>query len=111
MELIKIWRNSGFTLRLWDTGRTDWRGQSQLAYQLKDRRKVIFEGDDFAGSPMHADDSLGTVAALLGFLTLKPGNTDQEYFDKYTPAQLDWCGSFRCEQLGMIQFEMEEKRC
>lgn len=109
MELIKVWRNSGFTLRLWDTHSRDSRGQSVLQYQLKDRRKVIFEGDDFAGSPMHADDSLDTVCALLGFLTLKPGDTDREYFDKYTEDQLDWCQGSRCEELGMIQLYMEER--
>lgn len=27
---------------------------------------------------------------LLGFLTLRPGDTDREYFDKYTPAQLEY---------------------
>jgi hypothetical protein len=109
-ELIKVWRKSGFTLRLWDTNTRDWRGQSRLAYELKDGRKVIFAGEDFAGSPMHSDDSLETVASLLGFLTCKPGDTDSEYFDKYTEDQMDWCQSFRCEELAMIQYEIEERR-
>ena len=106
-ELIKTWRKSGFTLRLWDIYSRDWRGQTVLAYELKDGRKVIFSGDDFAGSPMHADDSRETVASLLGFLTLKPGDTDREYFDKYTKDQLAWRESSRCEELGTIQYEME----
>jgi hypothetical protein len=37
---------------------------------------------------MHATDSNETLRALLGFLTLKPGDTDREYFDDYTPAQM-----------------------
>jgi hypothetical protein len=28
------------------------------------------------------------VRALMGFLTLRPGDTDDEYFDRYTPDQL-----------------------
>ncbi len=108
-DLIKVWRQSGFTLRMWDTGARDWRGQTSLSYELKDGRKVIFSGGDFAGSPMHADDSLETVAALLSFLTLKPGDTDREYFDAYTEAQMDWCQSPRCDELGMIRFDMEVK--
>ena len=108
-ELIKTWRKAGFTLRMWDTGICGSSGQTVLAYELKDGRKVIFSGDDFAGSPMHADDSLATVAALLNFLTLKPGDTDPEYFAKYTPAQMDWCESSRCDELGQIQFEMAER--
>jgi hypothetical protein len=108
MEL-KVWSKSGFTLRMWDTGRRDWRGQSILRYQLKDRRRVVFEGDDFAGSPLHADDSLNTVAVLLGFLTLQPGDTDREYFDRYTPDQMDWCQGDRAETLRYIQFELGER--
>lgn len=108
-QLIKTWRKCGFTLRLWDTGARDWRGQSKLAYELKDGRAVVFAGDDFAGSPMHADDSPATVAGLLTFLTLKPGDTDREYFANYTPEQMDWCTGSRCETLGMIAYLMEEK--
>ena len=109
-DLIKVWRKQGFTLRLYDTGRCDNRGKSVLSYQLKDRRQVIFEGSDFAGSPMHADDSIDTIIALLGFLTLQPGDTDREYFDSYSPAQLDWCQSGRCSELSMIQYDLEHRR-
>lgn len=108
-ELIKTWRKQGFTLRMWDTFIQDWLGQTRLTYQLKDGRRIIFAGDDFSGSPLHADDSLETVAGLLGCLTLKPGDTDREYFEKYTPKQMNWCQSFRCETLGMIQVELEER--
>lgn len=52
---------------------------------------TIFQGEDFSGSPMNADDADETVAALLGFLTLRPGDTDADYFENYTPAQLDFC--------------------
>lgn len=83
-----------YTLRLYDTGRLDSRGCSYLGYTLRtgfgDTSTVLFAGEDFAGSPMHADDSDATVADLLGFLTLKPGDTDQEYFASYTPDQLAW---------------------
>lgn len=108
MELIKTWRKAGFTLRIWDTFTRDWRGQTKLAYELKDGRKVIFSGDDISPSSMYAIDSLDTVSAMLGFLTLKPSDTDREYFSKYTSEQMAWCESARCDELSMIQFEMEE---
>jgi hypothetical protein len=47
-ELVRKWSNSGFTLRLWDTYRTDQYGKSILAYEFKNGRKVIFQGEDFA---------------------------------------------------------------
>ena len=106
MEPIKVWRRDGFTLRLWDSGRRDWRGQTVISYQFKDRRRVIFEGSDFAGSPMHADDSIDTTMALLSFLSLRPGDTDAEYFAEYTPAQTDWMNS-RAETLASIVAEFE----
>ena len=84
-----------FTLSIFDTGRTDARGCTILAYALKQREgghtSVVFEGTDFRPSPLHADDSNATVAALLGFLTLRPGDTDRDYFEGYTPAQREFC--------------------
>jgi hypothetical protein len=53
----------------------------------------LFNGEDFAGSPMHADDSNATVASLMGFLTLRPGDTDSDYFRTYTSAQLEYCSA------------------
>ena len=84
-----------FTLVMWATESEDWRGQPFIGYCLKQheggKTTVVFRGEDFSGSPLHADDSDVTVAALLDFLTLRPGDTDDEWFDRYTPEQLEWC--------------------
>jgi len=80
-----------FSLTMWDSGRSDWRGCSYIRYRLTMGGRALFEGDDFAGSPMHAIDADETAASLLGFLTLRPGDTDAEYFQDYTPAQRDYC--------------------
>ncbi len=65
------------------------------AYTLTQRENgktsVLFHGDDFGPSPLHCSDDDATIAALMGFLTLRPGNTDDEYFADYTPAQLAYC--------------------
>jgi len=68
-------------------------GQSErIGYTLRqhDRGKtaVIFDGRDFRPSPLHAWDSDETVAAIMGFLTLRLGDTDREYFDRYTAEQI-----------------------
>jgi hypothetical protein len=47
--------------------------------------KVIFEGEDFATPG--AVDSDDAIRGLMGFLTLKPGDTDKDYFKNYTPTQ------------------------
>lgn len=107
-ETIRTWQSGRFKLQVFDTGRRDWRGQSRLAYTFTDAGNVIFESEDFAGSPLHADDSDATLAALLGFLSLRPGDTDREYFDRYTPEQLDWAMA-NGEELSLLAHEMEER--
>jgi hypothetical protein len=111
LELIREWEQDGFALKLWDTlwdtYRTDEYHKSILAYEFSDNGRVIFEGEDFACSPMHAIDSDECIAGLLAFLSLRPGDTDREYFDSYTPEQMAWCED-RAEELGMIQIELEE---
>ena len=104
---IRTWSEGDYHLDLFDTGRTDWRGQTVLAYELRLRDRVIFSGDDFAGSPLHADDSDATVGALLGFLSLRPGDTDREYFDGYTADQLEFAEEHG-EELGIFAYELEE---
>ena len=84
MDHIRTWMDGGFRLELHDTYCTDALGKCRLAYELYHRDQLVFEGDDFCCSPLHAIDSDESVAALLGFLSLRPGDTDSEYFDGYT---------------------------
>jgi hypothetical protein len=83
-----------FTLTTWDTNRLDRRHSPYIRYQLtmsdKGKTSVLFKGDDFSCGPMHSIDSDECVRSLMGFLTLRPGDTDREYFRNYTPKQLDY---------------------
>lgn len=104
-----------FSLTMWATSRQDHRGQTVIGYELKmhftatltralrdggikacERRMthVLFSGEDFAGSPMHGDDSDECVKSLMTFLTLRPGDTDAEYFESYTADQLAYCDHY-----------------
>jgi len=107
-ETIREWESGPFSLILWDTGRTDRRGCSVLGYELHHKDNVIFDGGDFCGSPMHADDSDATLAALLGFLSLRPGDTDREYFEPYSPEQLEWA-NLHGEELAILALDLEEQ--
>ncbi len=97
-------RGPVFYLLLWDEH--NWHGNRRyLSYRLTMRERgrsvVLFEGSDFGPSPMWADDSDATVAGVMAFLTLRPGDTDDEYFRDYTPRQLGYCSmhaeSLACE--------------
>ncbi len=91
-----------FRLKTWDTNTTGFGGKYVLGYRLSIGRQpnaanqpaawnVLFEGEDFGCSPLYAIDSDETLAAIMAFLTLRPGDTDAEYFASYTPEQLDYC--------------------
>lgn len=84
-----------FKLTIYDTGRTDSYGKTCIGYELRtcdgSMSRTIFEGKDFYASPMHADDSDETVRSLMTFLTLRPGDTDSEYFEGYTEEQRAFC--------------------
>jgi hypothetical protein len=94
-----------FSLKMWDTHHTDSRGQTVIGYRLTSHGKgIIFEGEDFAGSPMHADDSDTTVRSLMNFLCLKLGDTDADYFAAYSASQMAFVNTY-AEQLAMVVSE------
>jgi hypothetical protein len=87
-----------FTLRLYDTGRTGSDGKYVVRYTLTQHlgkpghatSTVIFDESRFRCSPLNAIDSDACVAAILGFVTLRPGDTDAEYFADYTDQQREF---------------------
>ncbi len=108
-ELIREWKEATFTLRLYDIPQRWSKSQHQLAYELFDSRmgaEPIFVGNDYGCSPMHSIDGNDSVAALLSFLSLKPGDTDSEYFDDYSARQLEWMENY-AEELSMYVYELE----
>jgi hypothetical protein len=90
-DVIRRVRFDGYELVLWDTGRVDEYRKSVLGYRLiHPAGWVLFEGEDYCCSPCFAIDSDSSVRSLLTFLTLRPGDTDPDYFDRYSVYQLAW---------------------
>lgn len=87
-----------FTLHLWDTHQRDEYGKFVLAYQLlmheSGKTTVIFEGADYCCASGFTVDSNVAVEGIMGFLTLRPGDTDDEYFENYTQIQKDFCENY-----------------
>lgn len=75
---------TGAVIELFYTGAKDRLGKDRLTYCLTHEGNVIFEGDDFCCSPLHAIDSNETFGSILGFLSLRPGDTDDSYFEDYS---------------------------
>lgn len=111
-----------FALKVWDCNKRDSLGKHVLGYRLTqfgpgvDRQnwqsEILFEGEDFCCSPCHAVDSNETIEQIMGFLTLRPGDTDSEYFDNYTPRQMEFCEQYAeylaCAVMAWFEGENEE---
>ena len=96
-----------FTLKLYNLNQKDWNwGKWILGYEFYQDDELIFSGQDFHCSPMYAIDSYDSAMSLMGFLTLRPGDTDSEYFDEYTTRQLEFCDE-HAETLAMYPYDHE----
>jgi hypothetical protein len=109
---------TGHTLRTWETGRTRATGRcgrpehdgafgrALLGYVLRDPNgAVLFDGADYGPAPHVAIDSDESLRGLLAFLTLRPGDTDAEYFAAYSAAQRAFAESSDCETLAFLYSE------
>ncbi len=59
-------------------------------------------------SPIGMDDR-SAMLNLMGFLTLRPGDTDAEFFDRHSPLAMEWAKSYSCEALGAWVLTEEER--
>lgn len=105
---IRTWQQGDYLLEVFDLCWTDRYGKAVVTYRLTHHGEVVFpEGADFHCSPLNSPDDDGTVAAILSFCSLKPGDTDLRYFADYTPDQLAWCRRYG-EDLAFLAMELEE---
>jgi hypothetical protein len=76
------------TWELWPPQRYQ-TGQEKIGYAFWDPQgKLLFNGDDVGLPPSQTSDGDDSLRSVLGWLTLRPGDTDDEYFEKYTPEQM-----------------------
>ena len=92
-RVLRHVRIDGYRLLTWDCERQGFHvgrfGKDIVGYAVfRDGEAApIFLGEDFGCAPGNAIDSDAALRMLLGFLTLRPGDTDDEYFADYTERQ------------------------
>jgi len=100
-----------FRLRITVSVKQDRHPQINLDYVFWDlsgpEDEVIFMGNDFGASPLHTPISLYSVESLLGFFSCQKGDTDDEYFEKYSKRQLEWVEE-KGEELALIVSDLSE---
>lgn len=96
-----------YTLHTWDTGRRASTGQHLIGYAMTrdGESEPLFSGEDCGVAPSDPIDSDDALRGLLCFLTLRPGDTDEEYFANYTDAQRAFCDS-DAESMSMYSIEL-----
>lgn len=84
-----------FTLHLYDVHEIDEAGRYGVGFVLKIGRKVIFSELNPARVAYghHSVDGDAAVRNVMGWLTLRPGDTDSDYFTDYTQEQLDFASA------------------
>lgn len=91
MAAGKTWTHGPYALTLYPCG--PYRdGRQSRSYMLAFDGEVMFSGYDYSPAPSMRFDSDESAATLLRFLSLQPGDVDEEYFANYTPAQLAFVG-------------------
>ncbi len=101
--------NNSYWLKTWSVGYDYEQHKERISYAFGRVGSLcpLFFGMDFWCSPSHAIDSDGCLRSLLGFLTLKPGDTEEEYFEKYTKEQMAFAEN-EAEYLQEYGFEDED---
>ncbi len=101
----------GHRLLTWDANRRYGTGQHMVGYAfyLPGESTPLFTGCDCGVAPSDAIDSDRALAGVIGWLALKPGDMSREYFEHYTAAQLEWCASGACDDLGMISYDSDNE--
>ena len=71
---------------------------------------VEFSGSSFLPNPssLAANSKEAIIREILFWIALREGDTDQEFFSRYTARQLDWAKSLECELLAAELSDLEE---
>lgn len=82
----------GRRLHVWNPGRRTGLGKAAVGYAfyLPGATEPLFAGENIGCSPLHRVGSDDCLRMVLGFLSLRPGDTDPDFFDGYTEDQLAW---------------------
>lgn len=87
-----------FTLEIFDPERSDKRGAPIILWRLKKhdygKTSIVFDGlrepNKWRCSGWFSVDGDEAIECCLTFASLQPGDTDQEFFDDYSPEQLEF---------------------
>lgn len=95
-ELMLRFRQHGIEVNIY------WNGGERTSYSFFIDGIVAASGNDFRPSPIHYIDDINSMVSLLGFLTVRKGDTDDEYFKDHSVKHLEWLDGNHCEDLRLL---------
>jgi hypothetical protein len=104
-RLMAAYHLDGHVLHVARVGTLDHRVSWHYVLEQTDG-PVIFEGEDFStpGDTTYGEAAVG----VLSFLTLREGDTDDEFFAGYTPEQLAWRDAY-AETLSLYTLDIDDE--
>lgn len=83
-------------IHAFDANMTDSTGHSRIDVEVRMGGKVVFpRGATYCGmSRGTCLDGIAAKEAVLALVAMRPGDTDDDYFDSYTPEQLAFAGEY-----------------
>jgi hypothetical protein len=114
MRFAPLTDGPAFAVTMLDTGRTDHRGATIVRTRVRcikagdgfSAGQIVFDHEEIALSPCDASDSDAAFGSVLGWLSLKPGDTDADFFEDYSDPQIEFAESFG-EHLSLEAVELE----
>ena len=95
-------------VRAWETGFQS-PNHTRLDIEVRQGGAVIFpRGSLWCGIPSHQSiDGIDAKECVLGLVSMRPGDTDSDYFDSYSTDQLAWANEFG----EALSWEREARYC
>lgn len=97
----------------WETGMRGVNMHHMLGYAfyLPGESAPLFVGEDYGVSRFDSIDDDKSLVGLLAFLTLKPGDTDAEYFASYSHEQMAFAESCEMSDLVAVIYDLQSTDC
>jgi hypothetical protein len=99
----------GYRLQVWDTDEDQGPHHQKFAYRLTNPQGfVVFEAANLGHPRDDVTPGDELLRSLIGFLTLQPGDTYEEYFYRYTELQWEFANG-DAEKLSFWAIEPEDR--
>lgn len=86
-----------------------YKGSDRLSYKFYYNKELICEGDDYRPSPMFGIESLDSFVSCLGFMTVRLGDTDKDFFKDHSESHMKFLETNDCEELRLLISDFEDK--